>query len=59
MDEISHVTCFEHEIIGLAREEGKIRIFSQSDPYVRLSIDALKNYLQAIFKIPIALEALI
>jgi hypothetical protein len=35
VDEISFVACFEHELIGSAREERKIRIFSASDPYVQ------------------------
>jgi hypothetical protein len=56
VDEISHVACFEHELIGSAREERKIRIFSQSDPYVSLSISTLTGYLHSIFKLPIALE---
>jgi hypothetical protein len=34
VDEISYVACFEHELIGAARKERRIRIFSQSDPYV-------------------------
>jgi hypothetical protein len=53
------VACFKHEIIGHAREEEKIRIFSQHDPYVSLSIERLTSFMKSIFKIPVALEAII
>ncbi len=59
VDEISFVACFEHELIGSARDDKKIRIFSQSDPYVQKSIDTLRGLMQGIFKIPLALESLV
>ena len=59
VDEISFVACFEHELIGSAREERKIRIFSPSDPYVQKSIDTLKALMHGIFKIPLVLESFV
>lgn len=59
VSEISFVACFQHEVIGASREEGRIRCFSPLDPYVDRTILRVTNLLKAIFKVPQALERLL
>jgi hypothetical protein len=48
-----------HDVIGSARDEKRIRIFSQLDPYVQRTQEKITALLKGIFKVPQTLESLV